>query len=95
MFYCSGFLSVELQPVNEQEKRINALENNEETTSSDVLNQLAKKTPGKFVFNLVLLALIPKKVLQNAFSFFCKNINLVSPENFTHRFIVFACSWRR
>ena len=56
--------------------------------SSDVLNQLAKKTRGKFVFNLVLLALIPKKVLQNAFSFFFRNVNLVSPENFTHRYLL-------
>ena len=53
MFYGAGFLRVELEPVNEQEKRINALENNEETTSSDVPNQLAKKTCGKFVFHLV------------------------------------------
>ena len=47
VFYCSGFLRVELEPVNEQKKRINALENNEETTSSDVRNQIAKKTRGK------------------------------------------------
>ena len=53
MFYCSGFLTVELEPVNEQNKRINALENNAETTSSDVPNQLAQKTRGKFVVNLV------------------------------------------
>ena len=53
MFYCSGFLRVELEPVNEQKKRINAPENNEQTTSSDVPNQLAKKTRGKFVVNLV------------------------------------------
>ena len=53
MVYCSGFLRVELEPVNEQKKRINALENNEETTSSDVPNQLANKTRGKYVFNLV------------------------------------------
>ena len=40
--------------MNEQKKRIiNALENNEETTSSDVPNQLAKSTRGKFIFNLV------------------------------------------
>ena len=47
-FYCAGFLRVELE-LNEQKKRINALENNEETTLSEVpnLNQLAKKTRGK------------------------------------------------
>ena len=52
VFYCAGFLRVELE-LNEQKKRINALENNEETTPSDVanLNQLAKKTRGKsFLF---------------------------------------------
>ena len=52
VFYCAGFLRVELE-LNEQKKRINALEDNEETTPSDVpnLNQLAKKTRGKsFLF---------------------------------------------
>ena len=55
MFYCAGFPRVEFafEPVNEQEKRINAIENKEETMSSDVPNQLAKKTRGKFVVNLV------------------------------------------
>ena len=53
MFYCAGFLRVELEPVNEQKKKINALGNNEETTSLDVPNQLAKKTRGKFLFHLV------------------------------------------
>ena len=48
VFYCAGFLRVELE-LNEQKRRINALENNEETTPSDVpnLNQLTKKTSGK------------------------------------------------
>ena len=48
VFYCAGFLRVELE-LNEQKRRINALENNEETTPSDVpnLNQLTKKTRGK------------------------------------------------
>ena len=41
VFYYSGFLRVELEPVNEQNKRINVLGNNEETTSSDGPNQLA------------------------------------------------------
>ena len=52
VFYCAGFLRVELE-LNEQKKRINALENNEETAPSDVpnLNQLAKKTRSKsFLF---------------------------------------------
>ena len=54
MFHCAGFLRVELDLVNEQKNRINALENNEETTSSDVpnLNQLAKKTLGKLLSSL-------------------------------------------
>ena len=49
VFYCAGFLRVELE-LNEQKKRIHALENNEETTSSDGvpnLHQLVKKTRGK------------------------------------------------
>ena len=41
VFYYSGFLRVELEPVNEQNKRINVLGNNEETTSADGPNQLA------------------------------------------------------
>ena len=41
LFYYSGFLRIELKRVNEQKKRINALESNEETTSWDVPNQLA------------------------------------------------------
>ena len=41
VFYYSGFLRVELEPVNEQNKRIKVLGNNEETTSSDGPNQLA------------------------------------------------------
>ena len=52
VFYCAGFLRVELE-LNEQKKRINALENNEETAPSDVpnLNQLTKKTRSKsFLF---------------------------------------------
>ena len=52
MFYCAGFLRVELE-LNEQKKRINDLENNEETTSLDVRNQSAKKTRGKLLFHLV------------------------------------------
>ena len=51
VFYCAGFLRVELE-LNEQKKRINALENWETMTSYDPnLNQLAKKTRGKsFLF---------------------------------------------
>ena len=48
VFYCAGFLRVELE-LNQQKRRINALETNKETTPSDVpnLNQLTKKTRGK------------------------------------------------
>ena len=53
VFYFAGFLRVELEPLNEQRKRMNALEINEETTSSDVPNQLATETCGKFVVNPV------------------------------------------
>ena len=54
VFYCAGFLRVELE-LNEQKKRINALENMKETKSSDApnnLDKLTKDTSGKF--NLVL-----------------------------------------
>ena len=37
VFYCAGFLRVELE-LNEQKKRINALESTEETKPSDVPN---------------------------------------------------------
>ena len=50
VFYCAGFLRVELE-LNEQKKRINALENIEETKPSDVpnLNKLTKSVAGKFL----------------------------------------------
>ena len=54
VFYCAGFLRVESE-LNEQKKRINALENMKETKSSDApnnLDKLTKDTSGKF--NLVL-----------------------------------------
>ena len=58
MFYCAGFLRVELE-LNEQKKRINDLENNEENKPSDVpnLDKLTKNTHGKlflFWFNILL-----------------------------------------
>ena len=50
VFYCAGFLRVELE-LNEQKKRINALENIEETKPSDVLNhdKLMRNAAGKFL----------------------------------------------
>ena len=50
VFYCAGFLRVELE-LNEQKKRINALKNIEETKLSDVpnLNKLTKSVAGKFL----------------------------------------------
>ena len=49
VLYCAGFLRVELE-LNEQ-KRINALENIEETKPSDVpnLNKKTKSVAGKFL----------------------------------------------
>ena len=57
MFYCSGFLRVELE-LNEQKKRINDLEDNRENKPSDILNRdkLTKNTHGKsflFWFNIL------------------------------------------
>ena len=55
LFYCAGFLRVELE-LNEQRKRINALENIQKTKPSEVpnLDKLMRNAGGKFVFNLVL-----------------------------------------
>ena len=49
VFYCAGFLRVELK-LNEQKKRIIDLENNEENKPPGLLNRdkLTKNTHGKF-----------------------------------------------
>ena len=57
VFYCAGFLRVELE-LNEQKKRIIDLENNEGNKPSDVSNRdnLTKNTHGKsflFWFNIL------------------------------------------
>ena len=57
VFYCAGFLRVELE-LNEQKKRINDLENNQENKAPDVPNRdkLIKNTHGKsflFWFNIL------------------------------------------
>jgi len=52
VFYCAGFLRLELE-LYEQKKRISALENLAETkpTSSDPdIIKIIKNAPGKFVF---------------------------------------------
>ena len=48
VFYCAGFLRVELE-LNEQKKRINDLENNQENNPPDVPNRdkSTKNTHGK------------------------------------------------
>ena len=50
VFYCAGFLRVELE-LNEQKKRINDLENIEETKPSDFPNhdKLTRNAAGKFL----------------------------------------------
>ena len=50
VFYCAGLLRAELE-LNEQKKRINALENSETSKPSDVpnLHKLTKSVAGKFV----------------------------------------------
>ena len=58
VFYCAGFLRVELE-LNEQKKKINDLENNQENKPSDVPNRdkLTNNTHGKsflFWFNILL-----------------------------------------
>ena len=57
VFYCAGFLRVELE-LNEQKKRINDLENNWENKPPDITNgdKLTKNTHGKsflFCFNIL------------------------------------------
>ena len=57
VFYCAGFLRVELE-LNEQKKRINDLENNQENNPSGVpnRNKLTKNAHGKsflFWFNIL------------------------------------------
>ena len=54
VLYGAGFLRVELELIK-QKKRINALENIEETKPSDVpnLDKLVRNAGGKFVFNMV------------------------------------------
>jgi len=49
VFYCAGFIRVELE-INEQKKRINALENVVEAQSkSNDADMKIKKSPGKLV----------------------------------------------
>ena len=52
VFYCAGLLRVELE-LNEQKKRINALENIEKSKPSDVpnLHKLTKSVAGKFLWD--------------------------------------------
>ena len=56
MFYCAGFLRVELE-LDEQKKRINALESIEETKSRAIILDLVTKskeiTPGKFLTKIL------------------------------------------
>ena len=54
VLYCAGFLRVELE-LNEQKKRINALENGPETklpSNDPSLIKLIKNAPGKLVLDL-------------------------------------------
>ena len=56
VFYCAGFLRVELD-LNEQKKRVNALESIEEAKShTNILDLVTKSeeiTPGKFLTKLL------------------------------------------
>ena len=61
LLYCAGFLRVELE-LNDQKKRINALEKFVETkpplpTNEPNLAKITKNAPGKFVFILFNLYL--------------------------------------
>ena len=49
VFYCAGFLRVELE-LHEQKKRINALESvaEDKSPSNDADMKIIKKAPGKF-----------------------------------------------
>ena len=54
VLYGAGFLRVEFE-LNEQRKRIYALENIKETEPSDApnINKIVRNASGKFVFNMV------------------------------------------
>ena len=54
VLYGAGFLRVEFE-LNEQRKRIYALENTEETEPSDApnINKIERNAGGKFVFDMV------------------------------------------
>lgn len=54
VLYGAAFLRVEFE-LNEQRKRIHALENIEETEPSDApnINKIVRNAGGKFVFNMV------------------------------------------
>ena len=55
VFYCAGFLRVELE-LNEQKKRINALESvttENKSPSNDADMKVIKNAPGKFVQSVV------------------------------------------
>ena len=56
VFYCAGFLRVELE-LNEQKKRINDLENNRENKAPDIPNhdKLTKNTHGKSLYRMFIL----------------------------------------
>ena len=81
VFYCAGFLRVELE-LNEQKKRINDLENNREDKPPDVPNRdkLTKNTHGKFFFFYSRLIFYRKSIIQNFFGFLFLTENLASPE---------------
>ena len=94
VFYCAGFLRVELE-LNEQKKRIIGLENNKENKPPGVLNRdkLTKNTHGKFFFFLFWFNV--KSIIQNVYFSFSLTKTLASPENVAYRYFVSACSWRR
>ena len=83
MFYCAGFLRVELE-LNEQKKRINDLENNQENKPPDVPNRdkLTKNTHGKS-FLLWLNILQSEHHTECLFDLFFKKI-LASAENLVY-----------
>ena len=93
VFYCAGFLRVELE-LNQHKKRIIDLENNEENKLYGVLNRdkITKNTHGKFFF---YSGLMWKSIIQNVYFSFSLTKTLASPENVAYRYLVSACSWSR
>ena len=65
MFYCAGFLRVELE-LHEQKKRINALENNAESKLQSSMEQNPVKTQHRFLVSCSVFGILLFNVRQQS-----------------------------